>query len=444
MSKLKRIKSPSGFQIIFAGFLTVILIGALILTLPISSRQRVPTSFTDALFTATSAVCVTGLVVLDTATHWSVLGQTVIIVLIQIGGLGVITVAAAFAMATGKKLGLKDKGTMQDALGAPDVGGTVKLTKFILKGTFIIESVGAVLMMPVFCRDFGIKGIPMSVFHSISAFCNAGFDLLGTPEAKFVSLTEYANDPLINITVMLLILIGGIGFITWSDILKHGIKFSRYRMQSKIVITATLALILLPSLYFFFFEFENSSLGERILLSLFQTVTPRTAGFNTAELTSISDVGIFIMTALMLIGGASGSTAGGMKISTFVIVLATAISVFRRKDEPEMFRRKIDTGTVKNAIAVFVMYITLFTVGSLAISSIENLPLLPCFYETASALATVGLTLGITPMLSLPSKLILTVLMFTGRVGGLTIIYAALSGGIYKKSKYPAEQITIG
>ena len=247
--------------------------------LPISSSAGVVTPFDKTLFTATSAVCVTGLVVVDTGSYWSAFGQAVILLLIQTGGLGVITVVASFSMVSGRKISLMQRSTMQDAISAPKVGGIVRLTKFILQGTFLIELVGAILMLPVFCRDYGWKGIWMSVFHSVSAFCNAGFDILGTVDQTFPSLTGYIANPLINIVIMLLIVIGGIGFLTWDDFCTNKWNLKRYRLQSKIILVTTAVLILLPALFFFLSDFAGFSMGKRILASLFQSVTLRTAGF---------------------------------------------------------------------------------------------------------------------------------------------------------------------
>ena len=298
MGKRKKIKKRlTSFQIIILGFIGVILLGALILMLPVSSAERVVTPFNRALFTSTSAVCVTGLVVQDTATYWSGFGQAVILIMIQIGGLGVITMAASFAMLSGKKISFGQRSTMQNAISAPSVGGIVRLTGFVIRGTLIIELLGAVAMMPVFVRDHGIRGIWMSVFHSVSAFCNAGFDLMGKPDQKFASMTSYASEPFINIILMLLIVIGGIGFLTWSDIVVHKFHFKRYRMQSKVVLITSAVLIAAPAILFFIFDFADLPMGERVFGSLFQSVTTRTAGFNTLDLTSMTRIGqaIFIV-----------------------------------------------------------------------------------------------------------------------------------------------------
>ncbi len=433
----------TSFQIIIIGFSSVILLGALLLMLPAASREGTGTSFFDALFTSTSAVCVTGLVVHDTASYWSSFGQLVIMLLIQIGGMGVITVAAAFAMVSGRKISLMQRSTMQEAIAAPKVGGIVRLTGFIVKVTLFIELLGAAVMAPVFCRDFGIRGLWMALFHSISAFCNAGFDLMGM-EAPFSSLTGYAAQPVVNLAVMLLIATGGIGFLTWDDIRTNRWHVHKYRMQSKVILCTTAILLAVPAVYFFFFEFSALKPGERLLSSLFQAVTPRTAGFNTIDLTRLSEAGRWIIIVLMLIGGSPGSTAGGMKTTTVAVLFGAAISTFCRKENAHFFGRRIDDSVVRNAATILLMYFVLFFTGGLVMSMIEGLPMLDCLFETASAVGTVGLSLGITPGLGAVSRLILILLMFFGRVGGLTLIFAALSGTRKTASKLPQEKITVG
>ena len=445
MPKKSNIKKRlSSFQVILLGFAGVILLGALLLMLPISSAERVVTPFNEALFTSTSAVCVTGLVVKDTGSYWSAFGQAVIITLIQIGGLGVVTIAASFSMLAGRRISLMQRSTMQDAISAPKVGGIVKLTKFIITGTFIIEAVGAVSMMPVFCKSFGAKGIWMSVFHSVSAFCNAGFDILGTEGNQFCSLTPYISNPVINITVMLLIVIGGIGFLTWDDICNNKFKIKKYSMQSKIILLTSLILILLPAIYFFIFDYSDYSIGNRLLASLFQSITTRTAGFNTTDLTKLTRPSQAIMIFLMLVGGSPGSTAGGLKTTTMAVLILNAFACFKRKENVCAFGRRIDDSVIKNAATIVMMYITLFFIGGVSICTIEKLPLVASLFETASAIGTVGLTLGITPKLSLASQLILIVLMYLGRVGSLTLIYATLSGKKQINAKLPLEKITVG
>ena len=434
----------SSFQIIISGFVGVILLGALLLMLPVSTTEGCITPFNETLFTATSAVCVTGLVVQDTGSYWSGFGQAVILALIQIGGLGVVTVAASFALLSGRKISLMQRSTMQDAISAPKVGGVVRLTQFILRGTFLIELLGAAAMLPVFCRDYGWRGIWMAVFHSISAFCNAGFDILGTENNLYPSLTGYTGSPIINITIMLLIVIGGIGFLTWDDICEHKWHFHRYRVQSKVILAITGFLIVVPAAFFFFEDFSALPTGTQLLVSFFQSVTTRTAGFNTVALSAMSSASKGIMILLMLIGGAPGSTAGGMKTTTLGVLLANAVATFRQRDNAQFFKRRIDSNTVKTASTILTMYLTLFFGGGIFISVYEHLPLSDCLYETSSAVGTVGLTLGITPQLHIPSQIVLIILMYLGRVGGLTLIYATLSGKKTGNAKLPQEKITVG
>ena len=441
---IKKKKRLSSFQIIILGFVGVILLGALLLMLPISTRGGVVTPFNQTLFTSTSAVCVTGLIVQDTATHWSLFGQIIILALIQVGGLGVITMAASFVLLSGKRFSFSQRNTMQNAISAPSLGGIVRLTKFVVKGTAIIEVTGAVIMMPVFVQSHGARGVWMAIFHSVSAFCNAGFDLMGTPDRKFASLTALSDHPVVNIVIMLLIIIGGIGFMTWRDVITNKFRFKRYRLQSKIVIATSAILIAIPALLYFFYDFAQLPIAQRIFGSLFQAVTPRTAGFNTLDLNSMSKFGLAVMIILMLIGGSPGSTAGGMKTVTVAVLFKNAIASFKRKEDPECFGRRIESGTVKTATTLFLMYFTLCFMSAAVISMVEDLPFGVCIFETASAVGTVGLTLGITPGLGVTSQVILILLMFLGRVGGLTIIYAALSGSTKKLTKLPKESITVG
>ena len=434
----------SSFQIIILGFAGVILLGALLLMLPLSTTAGCVTPFHEALFTATSAVCVTGLVVQDTGSYWSGFGQTVILTLIQIGGLGVVTVAASVALLSGRRISLMQRSTMQDAISAPKVGGIVRLTRFILRGTFLIELIGALAMLPVFCRDYGWRGVWMAVFHSISAFCNAGFDILGTESNRYPSLTGYAGSPVINITIMLLIVIGGIGFLTWDDICENKLHFHRYRMQSKVILVTTGLLIFLPAVFFFFSDFSALPAENRLLASFFQSVTPRTAGFNTVDLPAMSGASLGVMILLMLIGGSPGSTAGGMKTTTLAVLLSNAAATFRQRDSAQFFGRRVDGSAVKTAATILTMYLALFFGGGVFISVYEDLPLSSCLYEAASAVGTVGLTLGLTPQLHIPSQMVLIALMYLGRVGGLTLVYAAVSTKKAGSAKLPQESITIG
>ena len=441
---IRRKRRLSSFQIIILGFAGVILLGALLLMLPISTTGGNVTPFNETLFTATSAVCVTGLVVQDTGSYWSTFGQAVILALIQIGGLGVVTVAASFALLSGRKISLMQRSTMQDAISAPKVGGIVRLTRFILRGTFLIELLGALAMLPVFCRDYGWRGIWMAVFHSVSAFCNAGFDILGTGNYLYPSLTSYAGSPIINITIMLLIVTGGIGFLTWDDICENKLHFHHYRMQSKVILVTTAFLLVLPAIFFFFVDFSSLPIGKRVLASFFQSVTPRTAGFNTVILSDMTGASQAVMIFLMMIGGSPGSTAGGMKTTTLAVLVANAAATFRQHESVQFFGRRIECGVVKTAATVVTMYLALFFGGAIFISVYENLPLSSCLYETASAVGTVGLTLGITPQLHIPSQMVLIMLMYLGRVGGLTLIYAALSGKRAETAKLPLDQIAVG
>ena len=437
------IHNRNSFRVISAGFLGLILLGALLLMLPISSQSRTVTPFADTLFTAVSASCVTGLIVRDTATHWSFFGQAVILTMIQIGGMGVITIGLTVARLSGKKIGLRFRGMMQDSISAPQVGGILHLTKFILKTTAIIELSGALLLYPVFLKDFGpLKGIWYAIFHSVSAFCNAGFDLMGVRE-PFSSLTSYGSNIYFNIVIMLLIVTGGIGFLTWDDIVHQRQNFRKYRLQSKIFLMTTGFLLIVPAILFFFTEYADESMTPRVLHSMFQSVTARTAGFNTADLAQMRESGQAVMTVLMLIGGCSGSTAGGMKTSTVAVLFLAARSVFLRKTDVECFQRRISADTVRTAGAILFMYTALFLPAGIAISLIDGQPLVTCLFETGSALGTAGLTLGITASLSLPSHMILMILMYAGRVGGLTLIYAAFASGS-ETSKKPLEKVTVG
>ncbi len=434
----------TAFQIIAIGFSGLILLGTLLLMLPAASVEKGSAGFEDCLFTATSAVCVTGLVVRDTATGWTAFGQAVILGLIQIGGLGVVTAALSISFLSGRRIGLMERSVMQESIAAPQVGGIVRLTRFIVTTSLCIEGIGALLLLQPMIAAFGPgKGIWYAFFHSISAFCNAGFDLMGVQE-PFSSLTGFVRNPLVNITVILLITVGGIGFLVWNDIREQGFRWKRYRLQSRIVLLTSAAAVLIPALLFFFFEMEEFSAGQRILPALFQSVTLRTAGFNTVDLNSFSGTGQALMIVCMLMGGSPGSTAGGMKTTTIAMLVLASLSVFRRKESITCMGRRISDDVVRNAVAIVTMYLVLFYFGGLAISRIEQLPMSACLFESASAIGTVGLTLGITPGLSLPSRLILIVLMFLGRVGGLTLIYAAQAERKVAKSTLPMEKITVG
>lgn len=444
--KRKRLSSS---QIIMLGFMGVIALGTVLLMLPPARAGAGSASFLDALFTATSATCVTGLITQDTATYWSAFGQTVILGLIQTGGLGVVTVAVFITKLSGRKIGLMQRSTMQEAIAAPQMGGIIRMTGFILKMVVVIEGIGALALLPVMIPEFGIgRGIWYAVFHSISSFCNAGFDLMGIKE-PYSSLTSYTGSALINGIVMLLIVVGGIGFLTWDDVKRNRLHLRRYRMQSKVVLTVTAILIVLPALYFYVQEFSmpawaDMTMGEKVFASFFQSITTRTAGYNTVDLTKLTQSGQMIMILLMLVGGSPGSTAGGMKVTTFAVLFATAIAVFRRRPNAHIFGRRIPNDTAHYAATVLILYLSLFLAGGIFIGCAENMPIVPALFEAASAIATVGVTLGITPDLCVASKIVLIILMFLGRVGGMTIVYAALSTKHPYVSEFPQEKIMVG
>ena len=434
----------SGAQTILLGFVILILAGAFLLMLPFSSRSGEWTNVTDALFTATSASCVTGLVLYDTWSHWTWFGQLVILSLIQIGGMGVVTMTTVLSKIVGKRLGLQARTTMQEAVSAPNLGEIMKYTRFIFLGCLIFEALGAIAMSPVFISEYGpLKGIWLSVFTSISAFCNAGFDLNGT-HGEFSSMTPYMDNPIIVITLVFLILTGGLGFLTWMDIRKHGFKFYKYSTQSKLILVMELILVLVPMVYLWFGEYSDYPANQRFLASLFQAVTPRTAGFNTTDYNDFSGTGVVMTVILMLIGGAPGSTAGGMKITTVTILFLTMLAFFKREKSPAVFKRRITTEAIYGAVAVFMLDIMLAVLGSMSIAKIEHRAFLTALFESASAVGTVGLSMGITPTLHTISKYILIILMYTGRVGGLTLVFAAITRKSTGNRQYPADNIAVG
>lgn len=426
-------------------FMAVIILGSFLLTLPFASNDGKWTNYGDALFTAVTSTCVTGLVVVDTAAHWSLFGQIVILVLIQIGGLGVITVAIAVTTWTKHKIGLHERTAVRDSLAATQIGGVVRLMRFIVATTFVLELVGAILLSIVFVPDYGFfKGVWCGIFHSVSSFCNAGLDILGGAGNEYASMTAYASNPLLNITVMFLVVAGGIGFLTWDDMRKHKFRLHEYRLQSKIILTATSVFILVPAIWFFFVDFSGEETGTRILKSLFMAITPRTAGSNTADLNAMSASSRFLTIALMLTGGASGSAAGGIKINTVSLLFIAMISIFRRNRDVTVFRRRISDATVRRAAAVASLYVTLWAVGGMAISAIDGLPIDECLYETASAIGTVGLSLGITPSLSVASRIIVMAFMFFGRMGGITFAFATIIKKNDPTARLPEEKVNVG
>ena len=437
-------KQVSSFQIVILGFVAVILLGTGLLMLPVSSRAGTWTSIDDALFTATSAVCVTGLVVKDTAIYWSFFGQAVILILIQIGGLGIVTITAFIATVSGRKISLLQRSMLQESISAFQVGGIVKLTWFICRVALVAELSGALLMLPAFLPLYGRAGIWMALFHSVSAFCNAGFDVMGAYTGPYSSLTSFSARAGIVLPVTLLIVVGGIGFLTWDDMAKHRFRLRRYRMQSKVILTATALLVLLPALVFFLNDFSDFGLKERALTALFHAVTPRTAGFNTVDLNRLTSASRAMTVVLMLVGGAPGSTAGGVKTTTVAVLLSNAVAVIRRRKDPRLFNRRIDEDTVKSASTLMMLYLLLALLGAFIISAGEGLAFETCLFETASAIGTVGLSLGITPALGLLSRGVLVGLMFFGRAGALTLLFAAVNSIEPQVAQYPLGRINVG
>lgn len=434
----------SSFRMILLSFMLMILAGAGLLCLPCASTGDAPVSFLDALFTSTSAACVTGLVVFDTATKWTIFGRTVILLLIQIGGLGVVTAGVAMLSLTGLQIGLLPRIAIQDALSAPQIGGILRFMRFLIVGTLCFEGTGALCMLPTFAAQYGLrKGIGYAVFHSVSAFCNAGFDLMGTRQ-PFSSLTSFSANTTVNVVIMLLIILGGLGFLTWNDLISCRFRFRKLRLQTKIILTATSLLILLPFLWFYLVEFKAFSGKERVLLSLFQSVTPRTAGFNTIDYGQMSEGSWLITILLMMIGGAPGSTAGGMKVTTMAVLFLSAGAFLRRKEHVNCFHRRIDPEVLHNAMTLLTVYLFLLLAGSVAMSTVEGLPILPSMFECASALGTVGLTTGITSGLSAASRILLISFMFFGRIGGMTLGYALASSVRTNSGRLPLEKVTVG
>lgn len=448
MSKIRKIKWTTT-KIIAAGYLVVIALGTLLLMLPFSNREGTATTFMDAWFTATSATCVTGLVTNATYTFWSEFGQVVILILIQIGGIGFMTIAISALTLTRKKIGLSERMLMQESVAAPQIGGIVRMSKFVLSGTLFFEGIGAVLLAFYFVPRLGLgKGIYYAVFHSISAFCNAGIDLMGyySPSS---SLITAGDSYLVSLTIAGLIIIGGIGFLVWEDLKKCKWKFRYYRLHTKMVIFATGVLIIGGTLLMFLFEWgqpsmEGKTLGQQILSAFFQAVTPRTAGFNTVDLNALTDSSQMLMVCLMFIGGSPGSTAGGIKTTTILVLMLTIWTELRKRKDLELFRRRVEGEAIRHACCLMMFYGLLSIGSSMAIATIENLGIKQTLFETVSALCTVGLSLGITSSLGMVSQVILILLMFIGRVGGITILIAFTNHISTIPSKLPVEKISVG
>lgn len=424
----------SVWQYLALGYLLVILLGSVLLVLPVSAREGV-TSYLDALFTATSATCVTGLVVYGTNVHWSAFGQVVILLLIQTGGLGFSTfVTVLFMMIRRGPLGVYEKRTIMQTFGGNRLSGAGKLILRVVVGTFVMEAAGACLLMIRFVPDFGPIGVYYAVFHAVSAFCNAGFDLMGTAEAPFVSLTGYATDPLVCIVVPLLVILGGLGFCVWGDMLDAKFRVRKMQFYTKFILLVNSALIVISTLLFLLFERNNPAyagynFGQKLLCSFFNATTPRTAGFATTDYNygAISDSGYLLTVVLMFIGGCSGSTAGGIKISTFAVIVTGMWAVLRGRRDINIGKRRIDGNLLGQALAIFTAYLSIILVATMVVCAVEPSEtgsFRNVLFEAASALGTVGLSTGITPRLSWFSKLVFILLMYMGRAGVLTLSLA--------------------
>lgn len=448
MDRIKK-KSLSQAQIMALGFLGIILIGAFILMLPISSKNNEVTDFLSALFTSTSATCVTGLVVFDTFTHWSVFGQIVILCLIQIGGLGFFTIGVRLTMFLRRKISLSQRGMLQESINTLKLSGILKLVKKIVWGTFLIEGSGAILLSIRYIPEFGVtRGIYYSIFHSVSAFCNGGFDLMGI-NGEYISLTRYSGDILVNITISLLIIIGGLGFVVWDDLTVNKFKFKKYMLHTKIVIVMTLVLIVGGSIVFYLFERNNlmqdMSLKDTILTSTFSSVTARTAGFNTIDTGSLTVASKLFNSILMFIGGSPGSTAGGVKTVTIMVILVYVWSNIRGKRGANIFNRRLDDGSIKKAFNVFSISFSLAIIATIAICALQpELRVEDIIFEVSSAVGTVGMSTGITRELCMVSKIIIIILMYCGRLGSLTFAISFTEKKGVPLIQNPTEKVIIG
>lgn len=445
--KLKRKFSQT--RIIALGFLTIIALGTILLMLPFASQNGESAGFVPALFTAVSSSCVTGLVVLDTATSWSLFGQIVIICLIQVGGLGFMTIATMFSMLLKRKMGLREKEIMVESINTEHIGSIRNITGKIIAGTAIFEGAGALLLATRFIPEFGwAKGIWYSVFHSISAFCNAGFDLMGIRE-PYSSFVDFSDDPVIILTLSLLIIIGGIGFLVWDDVSRKKLKFKRYQLHTKIVLTVTAILLVVPTVLFLVFErnFTNEGLtiGHSLLNSAFDSVTARTAGFNSTDTASLSPASKILTVFLMFIGGSPGSTAGGIKTTTLAVIAMSTFNGITRRQSKGIFGRRLEKDAIHKASSVVFTNMSLAIFGVIAILAIQpEIDIGDIIFECASAIGTVGMTTGITRDLETASRLIVAFLMFCGRVGSVSFALALMEKKAAPPVKNPREKITIG
>ncbi len=444
----KWLKHISATRLIALSFLIVILSGSILLCLPCSSKGGEWTGFTDAFFTATSATCVTGLVVFDTFSHWSLFGQLIILLMIQIGGIGLMTIIIMLFIFLKRKISLHERLLLMQSAGTVRISGMVKLVKRIVKGTLICEGVGALFLAVRFIPQMGLlTGSYYAVFHSVSAFCNAGFDLMGRFE-HFSSLTAYEQDPVVNITIMLLIIVGGIGFLVWDEIVRYGVHFGKYSLHAKIVLSTTAFLVLSGTIGFFIFEYhgnlEELSLSNKLLSSAFMSVTTRTAGFNTMDTATLSESGSLLSMILMFIGGSPGSTAGGIKTSTLAVVFFATVSMSKGRNEITLFKRSLRADMVKHAAVIIIIYLSGILFATMIICHVEPYSITDILFETISAAATVGLSRGLTPSLSTLSHMILAFLMFAGRIGGLSMMLVFGEQKQQPPLSRPTEPIIIG
>ena len=436
-------------RIIALGYILIIIVGTLLLMLPAASQSGKSAGFVPAMFTAVSASCVTGLVVLDTATSWTVFGQAIIITLIQIGGLGFMTIATMFSMLLKRRMGLREREIMVESINTQHIGGIMLLTRKIIAGTVLFETCGALLLATRFIPRFGpVKGIWYSVFHSVSAFCNAGFDLMGITE-PYASLTGFSDDFVVNFTLCALIIIGGIGFLVWDDIGKKKLRFKYYQLHTKLVLTVTAILLVVPSILFFVFErnFTNAGLGlgHSVLNSIFDSVTARTAGFNTTDTAALSPASKILTIFLMFIGGSPGSTAGGIKTTTLAVIAVSTFNGITRRQSKGVFGRRLEKDAIHKASSVAFTNMSLAIFGIIAICAFQpTLDIGDIIFECVSAIGTVGMSTGITRSLTLAPRLIIAFLMFCGRVGSVSFALALMEKRAAPPIKNPREKITIG
>ena len=441
-----RISYPHLVALVFAA---AILIGALLLMLPISSVNGTSTPFLSCLFTSTSATCVTGLVVVDTFMHWSIFGRCVIIALIQIGGLGFMTLMTGFSMALNRQISLRQRTLLKENFNSPDISGMVRLTRKILLGTVIVEGAGTVLFATRLIPKFGFwDGLGRSAFMSISAFCNAGFDLLGD-QGAYSSLVSVADDPVIIVTAAMLILVGGIGFLVWDDIATHKWHFRRYRLHSKLAMTVTLGITVVTTAMFVFLERDHTGadlpLAQQVLNAFFASVTPRTAGFNSVDVNAMHPASGALTTVLMFIGGSPGSTAGGVKTTTVAVLALCCISNLFNRSGFNLFRRRLPRDLIVQAVSVVGVQLMLVATGIFLVSAAQpELPMTDVIFECFSAIDTVGMTTGVTRELSSFSQVVVLTLMYCGRLGSLTFAMVFVQKTRKDILLYPEETVSVG